>query len=319
MHKHRLGMLVSATVFIVAGYLVLFYSNGEPEFSCSELGGTCKGSCGMGETRANGCGSLACCVPAGATAGSALVADAVAKRDLSMCAGLDESSAAYCKLLVIDALSHDMASKYNDEKYCFDISDLATKEDCMRDLALKTRNMSLCSAISSESMRDKCFVMFVSGSGDWQICAEKVGQQLNRDICFRQLAVATKNAEICRQISMESGSANCMLMVELALASSSSVDCSSLPEEECSAVKGCKPVLITDARELLNEVYAGCSRDAKFFCEQTGGRWAVESKGMEISETCDCNGRAYYEGYGCFDCDVFKLAKYDCMKRINSA
>ena len=319
MHRHSTAMLIAATVFIVAGYIVLFYGNGKPQASCSELGGTCRGSCIAGEITQEGCGSsLACCVPAGLSSGGAQAAEAVAKRDISMCSGLDESTAPYCRLLVTDAISRDMAMKYADAAYCLDINDLATKDGCLSDIALKTRNISLCSSISSAGIKDKCLIMFVSGSGDWQVCVEKVSRQLNKDLCFRQLAVATKNSEICRQISMESGAMNCMLAVELALASPSSIDCSILPQEECSGVKGCKPVLINDARELLKDVYAGCSRDAKFFCTQTGGRWAVQTHGIEISETCDCGNKAYYEGYGCFSCDSFNLAKYDCMKRLEA-
>ncbi|MFA5887146.1 MAG: hypothetical protein WC852_00335 [Candidatus Nanoarchaeia archaeon] len=309
-------ILLLATIFIVAGYAVLYFSDTK-EIPCPQLGGTCKSMCAIGEKQAGSCGEMKCCISATSSNEISFFTDAVKNRDISLCSKLVLDLQSSCKILVMDALSNDLALKYNDISQCYDIIDLGIKDNCMREIAWKLNNIGNCLNISSKNIKDKCVMFFALKQKDWQLCANSIEIDINRDICFKQLAIASKSLGICNEISMESELADCTLKVELAVHSENNIDCSIVPKAECAITRGCKPVLVTDQLESLKDAYGGCSRDSKYFCESTGGNWLVTEQGLEVSETCDCGSKAYYEGYGCFDCNEFEFAKSDCIRRLN--
>lgn len=316
-HKTRGSIiLLLATIFIVAGYAVLYFSDTK-EIPCSELGGTCKSMCAIGEKQVGSCGDMKCCISATSTYESSYFSDAVRKRDISLCSQLTLDLQSSCKIMVMDALGSDMALKYNDIKQCNDIVDSGIKDNCMREIAWKLNNMGNCMNISSKSIKDKCVMFFALKQNDWQLCANSIEIDINRDICFKQLAIAAKSLAICNEISMGSEAADCNLKVELALHSENNIDCSIVPKAECGITRGCRPILVTDLLESLKDVYGGCSRDSKYFCRATGGKWVISEKILVVSETCDCGNKAYYEGYGCFDCNKFEFAKSDCLRRLH--
>ncbi|MBU2639004.1 MAG: hypothetical protein KJ955_08580 [Nanoarchaeota archaeon] len=316
-HGHSKWLLLLATAVIIAGYVVLYMQDTSlEEAPCSAVGGACRANCLVGEAEAGWCGELLCCVTTGLSVTNADIANAVKQRDITMCSRFGESQQASCKILVLDSIANDFALKYDDASYCESISSTGIKDSCFQAIAWKTNNMDMCSQISTPNARDRCMIYFAQKQKNWQICAENVQVDINRDQCFKQLAVATKSIETCSQISIESIASDCMLKVELALNSENNVDCSIIAKDDCSSVKGCKPVLITDPLESLKDAYAGCARNTRHFCETTGGTWIVKRDGLFDVESCDCGSEAYYEGYGCFDCSKFEHARNNCLKRI---
>lgn len=315
--KKSYALLIAATLFIVAGYILLYVTPAEKMGSCAKLGGICRQECFLGERNIGVCGEMQCCISLTSSVVSPKFTEAIAKRDISLCALLTPDLEKQCGILVFDSMSRDMALKYNDPKYCSEILDGGIKDGCLQELAYKAGNKELCSGISSESSLDKCLMHFAVSEKDWQICANDLVRAIDIELCFKQIAVASKSIEICSQMSMEGEKADCLLRVELALNSQNNVDCSLVGREGCSKTKGCKPVLITDPLEQLKDVYAGCSRDAKYFCEATAGKWVITSDGIfDISETCNCGDKAYYTGYGCFDCNKFQYSKSECLRRL---
>lgn len=314
--KKSLALLVLATIFIVAGYMLLYVTPSENKGSCAELGGICRTSCSLGERQIGACGEMACCIPLTSSIVSPKFTEAIAKRDISLCALLTPDLKKQCEILVFDSMSSDLALKYNDIAYCNEILDDGIRDGCLQEIAFKTRNKRLCSNISSDSAFDKCLMHFAFAEKDWQICTNDIVREIDIDICLKQIAVALKSIEICSQMSLEPEKADCLLKVELAVNSQNNVECSIVGRDGCAKTKGCKPVLVTDPLEELKDVYAGCSRDEKYFCESTGGKWVVEEEFLEISETCNCGEKAYYAGYGCFDCNKFQYAKSDCLRKL---
>ncbi|MDI6738267.1 MAG: hypothetical protein QME12_07195 [Nanoarchaeota archaeon] len=314
--KKSLALLVLATMFIVAGYLLLYTTPSENKGSCAELGGICRQSCSLGERQISACGEMACCAPLASSIIYPKFREAIAKRDISLCALLDSDLKKQCVILVFDSISSDMALKYNDSAHCREILDEGIRDSCTRELAFKTGSKAMCSEIKSEAAFDKCLMHFAAKAKDWQICVNELVRKIDIDICLKQIAIALKSIDVCSQMSLEPEKADCLLKVEIALNSKNNVDCSIVPKDECAQTKGCKPVLVTDPLEQLKDVYAGCSRDAKYFCEATAGKWAITMDGLEISETCNCENKAYYAGYGCFDCNKFEHAKSGCLRRL---
>ncbi len=318
-HRHSKWLLLLATAAIIAGYALLYMQDTSLEQApCSAVGGACRAKCLISEAEAGVCGELACCISTGLAITNADIANAVKQRNITMCGRFDETQQATCKILVLDSIANDFALKFNDESHCEGITSIGIKDSCFQSVAWKTENMDICSKISAANARDKCMIYFAQKQGDWHICAENVNIDINRDQCFKQLAIAAKNIEICSQISLSPIASDCMLKVELALNSENNVDCSMVAKEECDSVKGCKPVLITDPLESLKDAYAGCARNARHFCETTGGKWVVSRDGIFDVESCDCGAKAYYDGYGCFDCSKLEYARNDCLKRIKS-
>lgn len=316
--KKSLAMLVLATMFIVAGYILLYVTPDAQKGSCAELGGICRTTCSLGERQIGACGEMACCIPLTSSLISPKFTEAIAKRDILLCALLTPDLKKQCEILVFDSISSDMALKYNDSAHCDEIVDEGIRDSCIRQLAFKTESKLLCSNISSDAAFDKCLMYFALKARDWQICTSELVREIDIDLCLKQIAVALKSFDICSQMSFESEKDDCLLRVELALNSENNVDCSIISKEGCAQTKGCKPVLVTDPLEQLKDVYAGCSRDARYFCESTKGKWVITSDGLEISEACNCGDKAYYAGYGCFDCDKFQYAKPDCLRKLQA-
>ncbi|MEW6617692.1 MAG: hypothetical protein AB1333_04750 [Patescibacteria group bacterium] len=312
-------LLLFSTAIIIAGYAILYMQDTSlEEAPCSAVGGACRAECLVGEAETGKCGELACCISTGLAISNAEIANAVRQRNITMCSNFDESQKSACKILVLDSIANDFALKYNDETQCEGITNLGIKDSCFQSVAWKTSNMSICSKISTTNAMDKCMIYFAQKQKDWHICAENIKADINRDQCFKQLAIAEKNIEICSQISIPAIASDCLLKAELALNSENNVDCSIIAKEDCSNVKGCKQVLITDPLESLKDVYAGCARNERHFCETTGGKWVVTRDGLFDVEDCDCGAKAYYAGYGCFDCGKFVYARNDCLKRLSS-
>ncbi|MDD4877835.1 MAG: hypothetical protein PHO02_02235 [Candidatus Nanoarchaeia archaeon] len=314
--KKSLALLVAATIFIVAGYILLYVTPAEKLGSCAKLGGTCKIDCSLGERRIGSCGEMSCCIPLTSSIVAPKFTEAVSKRDISICALLTPDLKKQCEILVFDSISSDLALKYNDISHCDEIIDEGIRDSCIQQIAFKSGDKSLCSGIESESAFDKCIMHFALKARDWQICANEIVRKIDVDLCLKQIAVALKSIDICSQMSLEPEKADCLLRVELALNSENNVDCSIIGRENCESTKGCRQVLVTDPLEELKDVYAGCARDARYFCESTNGKWIVEDEFLEISETCNCGNRAYYAGYGCFDCAGFTYSKADCLRRL---
>lgn len=317
--KKSLAVLVIATLFIIAGYILLYVSPSAPKGSCAELGGICKQSCSIGERNIGFCGEMACCIPLSSSVVSPKFAAAVKERDVSKCALLTENLKKQCELMVFDSISSDLALKYNDAGYCNDILDDGIRDSCIQAIAWNIGNKSLCYEINSESTYDKCLIFFAVRENNWQICANELARKFDTDVCLKQIAVASKSIRICELMSLEPEKADCMLRVEIAMNSQNNVDCSSVSKNDCAKTKGCSPVLVTDPLEGLDNVYSGCARNKRYFCETTGGKWVISGVGFDIEETCDCGSKAYYEGYGCFDCNNFQYAKPDCLRRIASS
>lgn len=315
--KFALLLTVLAGLFYLGYYL---YSNMElyTVASCSQMEGACKDRCSYFEEDVGVCEDKKCCKPL--SLDRTLIFAAMETRNISKCrvgGGADD----ICQLAVLDTMEADSAKKSLDETMCANILDDGIRDTCYSDLALMKKDHAVCNYITYQSVHEKCHLAFVTGMEDWNICKDDIISEFSKNVCFKKIAFLSKRIEVCDQITFDFDKYDCYMGVELSNKLQYDVRCEEIGTALCNLTKGCTLVVIKEGDEM---VYGGCKRDANFFCTQTGGRWLLlPSKQLmkDSIETCVCKDRkAYFEGYGCFDCIAFEnsYVKGECNKLLSA-
>ncbi|MEK6816722.1 MAG: hypothetical protein AABY09_03850 [Nanoarchaeota archaeon] len=172
--------------------------------------------------------------------------------------------------------------------------------DACHELGGKCRS----SCNSNEIQKIKC---------DDMVCCVEAYPASPEDRIYYNDALAMKDISYCNKVIDEEMKASCKLKVELANLKPDYVNCVKLTESECLKAKQCIPIYFTPScAGCSGKKFEICMPDNDKFCEDTLGEWNA------LDEKCNCSGKAWFDSYGCYGCDVFKEESsiMECERRL---
>ncbi len=328
MHTHHnylyVQLAIILTLIIMVGYITLYlYSTsngGDKTFkltsdACHELGGKCRTSCNDNEIQKTKCEDMLCCVQAYPASPEDIVYFKMAEseKEISYCNKIiDEEMKSSCKLRIMDLLNADFAIKYRDRKYCSLIDDEAERNECIARLAKEMHDIAVCNDIDIMGFRYQCVSDIAVGKKDAMLCME-IPSEIQQNVCLKEIAILIKEPGLCSQITMPTEVIDCKLKIELIGLSKDYVNCVKLPESLCTKTKGCTAIYFTpECIDCVNKKFEICLPDNDLFCENTSGSWNA------LEEKCNCEGKAWFDGFGCYSCDKFREESsiMECQRRL---
>jgi hypothetical protein len=305
----ELAIIFTLVVFVGYSFLYLYSTTGSDKVikltdnACIDLGGACRTDCYDNEIEKSEChGSEVCCIPLfnASPEDKIYFKYAISSQDLNRCNQIvDISLRSECKIKVMDSMNKVFAIKYEDRKYCDLIENQDKKDDCIVELAIKTKHPKLCSSLKN---MDHCLKLVAESSNEAKVCLEIKSEAL-KNICIKNIAVSMKDKDLCDMISKEEAD-DCRLKIDLINNIKDYVKCIELKESQCKNASMCKPLYYkTDCTDCSGLAFEICLPDEELLCEQNGGQWNI------LREECHCIDKRWYRGFGCISCEMIKDKK----------
>ncbi len=111
----------------------------------------------------------------------------------------------------------NMDAGVDDPAACDKIFSHQKKDECFQEMVLSTRNFALCENIVKKAAKNDCYY-YASLDGlieDANVCAGNITGLEQRDICFNEVALLTKNSSVCSRIVSSNVRDECLYNVVL--------------------------------------------------------------------------------------------------------
>lgn len=309
-HFHNyLQIAIIFTLIVIFLYLTLFMiiDSGDHVIKsqvCTKLGGQCRINCLENELSKNDCkDGLICCIPliSESPKDNLNYEEAIEKKSLEHCNNIkSESMQKACTLKVLDILNKEHALKYSDSTYCEILSTKNKKQECYIELAELTKDIQYCKKLDTNYSKNNCFTNIAKFLKDPKICKENIKEESELNYCIKEIALISKDVNLCYNILNEYEKRDCILQIELLEKTPINFNCVKLDESDCLEEEFCEPIYFyTDCIGCSKKLFEICYYNNEKLCEDSGGSWNI------LYEECNCYSKVWFEGVGCFNCQEF--------------
>lgn len=118
------------------------------------------------------------------------------------------------KKTVRDYCLRDVAEKNKDPKICKEVKDKIHRSNCFSDVAKKLKQHSVCDKVEDLLIRDNCYAYLGSKGTEIEVCLKIKKDEGDKDDCIKNVAINSKNQELCYKISDPKRKQDCLDYLE---------------------------------------------------------------------------------------------------------
>ena len=102
-----------------------------------------------------------------------------------------------------------------------DWGNMELKYKCFANIALNTKNYSLCDELEDRIYKNDCYISVAKKTNDINICDKVIGEQEQFSECVENIAISDKNRNLCDKVTNNENKKSCYLGFDLNLSQTS--------------------------------------------------------------------------------------------------